>query len=262
MAEERDFTFIFDDIPPARNFIQSGESLRLSYMAKAEAQYINKILMDNIAFPLTPIDPTTISTKTWEDLRVLWRREAEIKYPDEGDYLVWLVDPITDVPVTIGDVFEFIGGEVRENPGILPCNEYTLDLSGEVIPDPTTFNINIKYIDCRLQQVEVNDTADNLGAYSICVGQDKVPYTSAGVFNLVTSCDVSYGLPTCEEYVWDLTGLPVNNVVIITFTSCSLIPDKIEGTPADLGVSVSFCAVPGTIVNLVGVVSYVGICSN
>jgi hypothetical protein len=109
MAQEQDLTFITEDIPAATSFIQSGKSLRLSYMGRAEAKTITDMLLEEE-------DPNTIDEKTWTSLRSAWKKEAEILYPDEGDYKVWLVDEDGETPIPLGQRVEFIGG-IRENPG-------------------------------------------------------------------------------------------------------------------------------------------------
>lgn len=261
MAQEQDITFITEDIPGATSFIQSGKSLRLYYAARQEAKYINEAVMANIAVPGSAVDPTTIDTKTWKSLRAGWKKDAEIKYPDEGDYKVWIVDPNTGAPAPLGEVVEFIGGDVRENPGILPCVEYQLDLSGAGIADPSTTTVEISYTDCRIQQVEMSDTADNIDGIAICVGQGRTPHTSAGVFTQIGPCDVNFGLPVCEEYTWDLTGLPLDDLFTLGFKNCAGIDEKIEDTPRKLGVIVNFCAQSGTATSTVGVITYVGVCS-
>jgi hypothetical protein len=110
MAQEQDLTFITGEIPAAKNFIQSAKSLRLSYRGKQEAKFIQDTIAEGE-------NPNEIGEKLWTASREQWKKEAEIKYPDEGDYLVWIVDPITEEPVALGEVVEFIGSEVRENPG-------------------------------------------------------------------------------------------------------------------------------------------------
>jgi hypothetical protein len=109
MAQEQDLTFITEDIPPATSFIQSGRNLRLSYIGRVEAGLITNMLIKEE-------DPNSIDAKTWASLRDAWKREAEILYPDEGDYKVWLVDEDGETPVPLGQRVEFIGG-IRENPG-------------------------------------------------------------------------------------------------------------------------------------------------
>lgn len=261
MAQEQDITFITEDIPGATSFIQSGRSLRLSYVARQEAKYINDAVMANIAIPGSAVDPTTIDAKTWENLKAEWKKEAEIKYPEQGDYKVWIIDPNTGLPAPLGEIVEFIGGDVRENPGILPCVEYELDLSGAGIVDPTTTIVEIRYTNCRIQQIVDSGTADVMNGTSICVGQGRIPYTSAGVFTEIGPCDTDFGLPICEEYTWDLTGLPSDDVVILSFKNCAGILEKIEDTPANLGTIVNFCAQSSTATSAVGVISYIGICS-
>lgn len=109
MAQEQDFTFITEDIPPATSFIQSGKSLRLSFVGRQEAALITEMLKKGN-------DPNKIDEKDWEKRRKNWKREAESVYPDEGDYKVWLIDPETKKPIPLGEKVEFIGG-FRENEG-------------------------------------------------------------------------------------------------------------------------------------------------
>lgn len=183
MAQQNSITFITEDIPEATSFIQSGRNLRKSYAAREEAQYITEMIKKETQ------DPNTIDPKVWENLKENWKKEAEIRYPDEGNYKVWLIDPNTQEPVVIGEMVEFIGGEVREHPGILPCFEYALDLSKEEIPNPESFIINISYTDCTIRQVNISDTASNLLGLSICVGQDRTPITSSGIFTKIEECN-------------------------------------------------------------------------
>lgn len=191
MAQEQDITFITEDIPSATSFIQSGKSLRLSYAARQEAKYVNKAVVAEMAKTTTPgpaLTSVNIDTKTLESLKAQWKKEAEIKYPDEGDYKVWIVDPNTGAPVALGEVVEFLGGDVRQTPGILPCAEYQLDLSEANIPDPKTTIVEVNYTDCKIQQVEISNTADKMEGLIICVGQERTPYTSAGVFVKIGPC--------------------------------------------------------------------------
>jgi hypothetical protein len=252
MAQEQDITFITEDIPPATSFIQSGKSLRATYAGRQEAKLITDMLLGGVE------DPNKISEKQWQEFRADWKKEAEIKYPDEGDYKVWVLDPVTNDPVPIGEMVEFIGGDVRENPGILPCIEYVLDLSGETIPDPSTFIVDINYTACTITQVVISDTAENLAGLTICVGQATIPTTSAGVFTEIGSCTVNEDVLPCEEHTWDLTGLPSEVVVSLGFINCDGDSEKIEGTPTELGVIVNFCARKDSSTAVSGIITYVG----
>lgn len=109
MAQERDLTFITENIPPATSFIQSGKSLRAAYAGRKEAKYIVDAIQKGQ-------DPTTIDPKNWATVRDGWKEEANKIYPDEGDYKVWLVAENGTTPVPIGSRVEFIGG-IRENAG-------------------------------------------------------------------------------------------------------------------------------------------------
>jgi hypothetical protein len=245
-------TFISEDIPPATSFIQSGTGLRSSYAGRLEAKFITDMLIEGKE------DPNKIPEQQWQELRSEWKKEAEIKYPDIGDYKIWLLDPETNEPVPIGEMVEFIGGDVRENPGILPCKEYALDLSGEIIPDPNTFIVDISYTDCTIAHITLSDTAKKLEDLVICVGQAAIPVTSAGVFTEVGPCDPPGDLPACEQYTWDLTGVPLNDIVSLGFTNCDDNSQKIEGKPAELGTLVDFCAKKDSPFSFSGVIIYVG----
>lgn len=247
-------TYIAEDIPPATNFIQSGTGLRSSYAGRQEAKFITDMLIEGEK------DPNNVSEQQWQELRLEWKKEAEIKYPDIGDYKIWLLDPVTNEPVPLGEMVEFIGGDVRENPGILPCKEYALDLSGEIIPDPNTFIVDISYTNCRISQVTISDTAKKLEDLTICVGQATIPVTSAGVFTEVGPCAIEeegQDLP-CEEHTWDLTGVSLSQEVSLGFTNCNEDNEKIEGKPAELGTLVSFCAKKDTAFSNSGTIIYVG----
>lgn len=249
------FTYIKEDIPPATSFMQSGKSLRASHAARLETKFITDMLIKGEE------DPNNIKKEQWQELRSEWKKEAELKFPDQGDYKIWLLDPETNEPVPIGEMVEFVGGDARENPGILPCKEYALDLSGEIIPDPNTFIMAVSYTDCSIAQVTITDTAKNLEDLIICVGQATIPVTSAGVFTEVGPCviggDEEEDLP-CEEHIWDLTGVSLNQGVSLEFTNCDENNGKIEGKPAELGTLVSFCAKKDTAFSVSGTIIYVG----
>jgi hypothetical protein len=259
MSQEYEYppnvTFISEDIPPATSFMQSGKSLRASHAARLEAKFITDMLIEGEE------DPNNIKEEQWQELRSEWKKEAELKFPDQGDYKIWLLDPETNEPVPIGEMVEFVGGAVRENPGILPCKEYELNLSGVVIPNPNTFIINISYTDCTITQVTISDTAAKLEDLTICVGQATIPVTSAGVFTEIGPCvvggDEGGGLP-CEQYSWNLSGVPSNNIVSVGFTNCAGNSEKIEGKPAELGTLVNFCAVKDTAFSNSGTINYIG----
>lgn len=115
MAQEQDLTFITEDIPPATSFFQSGRGLRLSYMGRQEALYITEAIGKEE-------DPNEITEEEWLILRESWKKEAEVTYPDEGIYKVWLIDPVSKLPIPIGSIVEYIGdkreskGKEAENP--------------------------------------------------------------------------------------------------------------------------------------------------
>jgi len=257
MAQEQDITFITEDIPPATSFIQSGRSLRVSYVGRKEAKYINDIILQNIADPKKQTDPNKITPEFWEMVRSNWKQEALIKYPDEGDYKVWIIDPVTNLPVPLGESVEYIGGDIRETPGGLPCTEYILDLKAATIPDPSTYQVAISYEDCFLRPQRASGTALEMDGFSICVGRG-LPMTSIGVFIVGVVCDLNYGIIECSEYSWDLSGLPLETIVSLGFKNCDEIDEKIEGTPRELGLLVSFCAKKDSPVAASGVITYIG----
>lgn len=250
MAQEQDITFITEDIPGATSFIQSGRSLRLSYAARQEAKYINEAIMANIAVPGSAIDPTTIDAKTWESMRAGWKKDAEVKYPEEGDYKVWIIDPNTGLPAPLGEVVEFIGGDVRETPGGGSCKEYTLDLSGAGIVDPLTTNVYVTYEDCFLKTQNISDTAANLSGLEICVGRGT-PTTNLGVFVEGALCDLTY--KACMEYFWNLEALGPTDPVTIDYIDCDGAPVSISTTAGSAlsnycGEKDSFVVSAGTLV--------------
>lgn len=256
MAQEQDLTFITDDIPEATSFIQSGRSLRLSYVARQEAKYINDAIIANIAVPGSAIDPNTIDAKTWESLRAEWKINAEVKYPDEGDYKVWLVDPNTNLPVVIGELVEFISGDVRETTGGSSCKEYTLDLSGAGIVDPLTTNVYISYEDCSLQVQSISDTAANLSGLEICVGRG-IPTTNLGVFVEGAICDLTY--KQCTQYFWNLEAYGPTDPVTIDYIDCEGVPVSIS-TTAGSALS-DYCGLKDSFVVSVGPLILVETCN-
>lgn len=64
----------------------------------------------------------------------------------------------------------------------------------------------------------------------------------------------------CEEYTWDLTGLPFDDVVTLNYTNCSGSTVIIQDTPRNLGVIVNYCSLGNSGTSESGVISYVGIC--
>lgn len=256
MAQEQDITFITEDIPPITSFIQAGRSLRLSYVARQEAKYINDILISNVNNPTKQIDPTKITPEFWENIRKTWKSEALIKYPDDGDYKVWIIDPQTNTPVPLGEMVEFIGGDVRETPGGQPCVEYTLDLSAVVIPDPSTFIVAISYEDCFLKPQKVSGTALEMAGFSICVGRG-IPYASEGVFVLGSACDLTY--KECAEYFWNLEAYPPLDPVTINYIDCEGVPVSISTT---VGSALSnYCGQKDSFTVSIGPIVYVQTCS-
>ena len=92
------------------------------------------------------IDPNAVSPKDLADLKDAWRREAELLYPDKGDYKVRLLDEEGD-PVVIGSDVEFIGvGSSEGTPTV--CRLYELDLSGVSPAEGITYS----YLDCETRE--------------------------------------------------------------------------------------------------------------
>jgi hypothetical protein len=256
MAQEQDITFITEDIPPITSFIQAGRSLRLSYAARKEAKYINDILLNNIANPGEFVDPTSFDEKHWETLRASWKQEANVRYPDEGDYRVWIIDPQTGNAVPLGEMVEFIGGDIRETPGGQPCTEYTLDLSGAVVDDPLTFVVGISYEDCFLKPQQMMGTIEELDGLTICVGRG-LPYTNLGVFVLGSACDLTY--KECAEYFWNLEAYPPLDPVTINYIDCEGVPVSISTT---VGSALSnYCGQKDSFTVSIGPIVYVQTCS-
>jgi hypothetical protein len=222
MAEDNSVSFITEDVPPSPNFIQSGKSLRLCYVNREESKFITETLISNAeAEPGEEFDFAKLPLSFWENSRETWRQEAVLKYPDEGDYLVWIVDPITGDPVPLGEVVEFIGG-IRDNTGSQECVTYVLDLTGV---DSETV-ILISYEDCFIQAQNVEGSVAELDGLEICVGRG-IPVVNEGVFNEGAVCNTY--MDVCAEYTFDFTGVPPFTVVTLEFTDCDNLPVSIEG---------------------------------
>jgi hypothetical protein len=245
---QQDLTFITENIPPTISFIQSGISLRLSYVIKKEAKYINDILINNIANPSEAKDPNTIDSKTWDSLKKTWREEARIKYPDEGDYEVWLIDPETQDPVVIGEVVKFLGAEDKI---MNPCTEYILNLDGT--PLDNSFEIIVNFRDCFYKLQEIKGNVTELGNLTICASE--TPITNAGIFIKGSICDLNFEETECSEYSWDLTGLP-EEIVTLTFINCNRVPEIIQDFPKNIGPVLTFCAQKESPVSSVGILQY------
>jgi len=181
-----DVTFIDDEhIEPTDSFIQSGVSLRESYvLRKKVVQYRDWVN--------TAIDPNSISKEDMDDLFSVWKKEAEIKYPDEGDYKVFAV--VDNVPVPLGEVVEFIGGDFRGNPGQAntPCLEYLWDLSAEA----NGINCKIDFTNCRTKVDKIQgDSTDLKPNQTVC--SLSIPVATIGVVTLVGPCT----LPETDIYI-------------------------------------------------------------
>jgi len=225
-------TFIAEAIPPATQFTQSGRSLRLSYVIRAQAKYIGEILIERQDYPLNPtIDIENYDERTWEDLRDTWKKEAELKYPDEGDYVVQIVDPDTGLPVPLGEMFVFVGGDVRDVPGGQPCIVYNWDLSGVIVDDPSIEVMTITYTDCFNISHTLTETVDNWGPnYEICANSPDIVVTG-GVITAGTNCDLTYKM--CTEYFWNLEAYPPLDVVTIDYIDCDGVPVSITSAVED-----------------------------
>lgn len=243
-------TFIPEDIAPTTAFTQSGKSLRISYVLREESKYIANILLDRQANPLDPtIDIENYDEKTWEIFRNIWRAEAEIKYPDEGDYVVQIVDPDTGLPVPLGEMVTFVGGDIREVSGGQPCIEYTWDLS--LVPG--TFNATLTYTDCfNVLQTSTKTVADWGPSYQICAGNPDIIVT-IGTITPGIQCGLTY--KQCTQYFWDLTGVPPLDIVTIDYVDCDQVVVSLTSTAtaavrAICGERDSFTVTAGVIVLL------------
>lgn len=225
-------TFLADDGPPPTSSIQSGKELRLGYALRQESVYVTTILMDREANPGDPtIEFENYDEKTWEILRDEWKKEAEGIYPEEGDYIVYLVDD-TGTPVTTGSLVEYVGGTSPNNPGAFPCTEYIWDLTG-VAPGPDPYNPTIAiivYRDCYNVEQTISDTIANIGLTTyFCMGQ-LPSVLNMGVLTEVGPCDLTY--KQCTQYFWDLTGVPLLDIVTIDYIDCDQLPVSLTSTAA------------------------------
>jgi hypothetical protein len=222
-------TFIAEDIPFSTATTVSGASLRLGYVFREESKYIGNIFLARIANPGDPtIDIENYDEKTWESLREVWRKEAEIKYPDEGDYVMQMYDPITNSPIALGEDVMFIGGIVREVPGGQGCIEYNWDLSGVVVDDPSVDVMTISYTDCFNNPQTLTQTVNDWGPnYQICANSPNITI-SGGVITAGTNCDLTYKM--CTEYFWNLEAYPPLDPVTIDYIDCDGVPVSISTT--------------------------------
>ena len=229
MSENTTPTFIAEDIPFSTDTTVSGTNLRLGYVFRAESKYIGDIFLARIANPTFPtIDVENYDEKTWESLRSVWRKEAEIKYPDEGDYVMQMYDLDTDSPIVIGDDVVFIGGVVREVPGGQGCSTYNWDLSGIVVDDPSVAVMTISYTDCFNNPQTLTQTVDNWGPnYEICANSPNIEITG-GVITPGALCDLTYKM--CTEYFWNLEAYPPLDPVTIDYIDCEGVPVSISTT--------------------------------
>lgn len=255
-------TFILGDVPASDSFTQTGKSLRLGYVLRQESLFITNILLDRQANPGDPtIEFELFSEKAWEGMRSNWAQDAEAVYPEEGDYLVWIIDPSTGDPVPLGSMVEFIGGEVRENPEALPCIECIWDLTavdthaptGPV--DPSTYIVTLIYINCYGVEITVEDIIDNLGPYFEFCAQ-SISTLSGGTFTTGDFCDLTYRL--CTHYFWDLTGVPVLDPVTIDYIDCDKVVQSITG-PAGSAIT-DYCGEKGSFTVDAGTLAIVETC--
>ena len=248
-------TFIPEEIPPATAFTQSGESLRVSYVIRKQAKYIGEILIERQENPGAPtIDIENYSEETWVDLRSVWRKEAEIKYPDQGDYVVQIVDPETGLPVPLGEMVTFVGGDIREVIGSQPCIEYTWDLS---LVDPSVDFLTITYRDCFNNVQTLTKTLAAWGlSYTFCSINPDIVITGG----FIVTGDICYLTPAqqCIEYFLDLTGVPAKEKVDINFIDCDGVPTYITGAAGEI--QTSFCANINTVTASAGIIEVVQVC--
>ena len=228
MSDQTTPTFIPEDIPTSvsRNTTVSGESLRLSYVFREQSKYIGNIFLARIANPGDPtIDIENYSEKDWESLKSVWRKEAEIKYPDEGDYVMQVYDPITELPIALGEDVTFIGGDVREVVGAQGCILYNWDLSSVVVDDPSVDVMTITFTDCFNTPQTLTQTVNDWGPnYEICANSPDIVVTG-GVITPGAFCDLTYKM--CTEYFWNLEAYPPLDVVTIDYIDCDGAPISI-----------------------------------
>jgi hypothetical protein len=251
-------TFIAEDIPFSTATTVSGASLRLGYVFREESKYIGNIFLARIANPGDPtIDIENYDEKTWESLREVWRKEAEIKYPDEGDYVMQMYDPITNSPIALGEDVMFIGGIVREVPGGQGCIEYNWDLSGVVVDDPSVDVMTISYTDCFNNPQTLTKTVNDWGPnYEICAGNPDITI-SGGVITAGINCDLTFKM--CTQYFLDLTGVPPLDPVVVNFIDCDGVSTGIAGSAGTI--QTYYCAEINTITTSVGTLILQETCS-
>lgn len=258
MSDQFTPTFIAEDIPPTTATTVSGASLRIGYVFREESKYIADIFLARIANPGDPTIPIeNYDEKDWEDLRNVWRKEAEIKYPDEGDYVMQVYDPITDLPIVIGEDVMFIGGDVREVTGGQPCIVYNWDLSGVVVDDPSVDVMTISYTDCFNNLQTLTQTVNDWGPnYEICAGNPNITVTG-GVITAGAFCDLTYKM--CTQYLLDLTGVPPLDPVVVNFIDCDGLSTSIAGSAGTI--QTLYCAEKDSITASVGTIILQQTCS-
>jgi hypothetical protein len=175
-SQSQAVTFITEDIPPSESFIVSSVSLRKSFIIRKKAEAIVDFINTNPGYTKEDVD------KFIEDTDGIWTKEAEIKYPSEGDYLVYVLDPVTKDPIPIGETVEFIGG-IREVPGGRECKEYLFDGTGL---DPED-EVEYSYINCFNTEENVTELVRLLDGEKICALE--MPVTNIGVFTEEGLCE-------------------------------------------------------------------------
>jgi hypothetical protein len=259
MPDKSTPTFIAEEIPFSTATTVSGASLRLGYVFRAESKYIGDIFLARIANPADPtIDIENFDERTWENLRSVWRREAEIKFPDEGDYVMQMYDLDTDSPILLGEEVTFIGGDIREVPGGQGCIEYNWDLSGIVVVDPSINVMTISYTDCFNNPQTITKTVDAWGPnYEICANNPNPNISiSGGVITPGAFCDLTFKM--CTRYFLDLTGLPSLDPVSVGYIDCNGVSTGIVSTVGSI--PRYYCAQIDTITASVGTLVFEGSC--
>jgi len=219
-------TFIPEDIPPGTATTQSGASLRSSYVIRKQSEYITNYLILKASSP--PILPPPPTEEELVKLRVVWQQEANIKYPDQGDYAVQRADPETYEPIPLGEEVVSIGGDIREVVGGQPCIVYNWDLSGINVDNPSTDVMTIIYTDCFNNIQRITKTVDDWGAnYEVCAGNPDITI-SGGVITYISNCDLTF--KQCTEYFWNLEAYPPLDPVTIDYIDCEGVPVSISTT--------------------------------
>jgi hypothetical protein len=137
-------------------------------------------------------------------------------------------DPITELPIPLGEDVTFIGGDVRENVGGQPCIVYNWDLSGVVVDDPSVDVMTVTFTDCFNTPQTLTKTVLDWGSnYEICAGNPNIVVTG-GVITPGAFCDLTF--KQCTEYFWNLEAYPPLDPVTIDYIDCEGVPVSISTT--------------------------------